>query len=605
MKSEHLALEMIIFLAAAVISVPVAHRLGLGSVLGYLLAGLCIGPFTSGWLGDEVHGVMTVSELGVVMMLFLIGLEMQPQMLWRMRNVIVGLGWLQVAVTAGAVFVVASLVGLGPRPGLALGMIFALSSTAVALPLLQERGMMRTMGGRSALAVLLAQDLAVIPMLIILPLLALEPVGQETPWSVKIQHSLIVLAAVTGIVVAGRFIVRPYFRFIARMNLQEIFTATALLIVIGIVILMEKVGFSPAMGAFVGGVVLADTEYRHQIEADIEPFKGVLLGIFFVAVGTTINVFSLIKEPLLIAALVGGMIVVKFVILWALGLAFRLGQRASLLLGIALAQGDEFAFVLIPQAENLGVFTHDWATLFELVVAFSMALTPLLFLANDRFIQPFFTPRKKQREPDRPDATAEVLMVGFGRFGNIVGRLLRANGINTTILDFDSEQIDTVKKLGVTAYYGDATRPEILRAAGADRAHLLLVMVDDGDQAIKIIDAAKRNFPQLKIFARAVDRLNAFEMVKREVPQIYHEMQGSAIDMSIDVLEEYGMAPERAEKIARLFAAHERNVIRDLSKETFGSEGYFRRARAQIQMLEKAMTEMRLFKIEEEEEKPQ
>ncbi|CAN5523963.1 glutathione-regulated potassium-efflux system protein KefC [soil metagenome] len=603
MNSESLALEMILFLAAAIISVPIAHRLGLGTVLGYLIAGVCIGPLAKLWLGNTVHGVLTVSELGVVMMLFLIGLEMQPHMLWRMRNVIVGLGWLQVLATGGVICAVAWWLGLGTYEAVALGMIFALSSTAVALPLLQERGLLKTMGGRSALAVLLAQDLAVIPMLIVLPLLAMEPEGAKTTWLVKMQHAGVVIAAVAGIVLAGRFIVRPYFRLIARMNLQEIFTATALLIVIGIVILMEKVGFSPAMGAFVGGVVLADTEYRHQIEADIEPFKGLLLGIFFVAVGSTINVTTILAQPLLIAGLVSGMVVLKFLVLWALGLVFRLGQRSALLVGIALAQGDEFAFVLLPQAETLKIFTHEWATLFELVVAFSMALTPLLFLMNDRVIQPLFVTGKKARAPDKVDATSEVLLVGFGRFGNIVGRLLKANGVETTILDFDSEQIDTVKRLGVTAYYGDATRPEILRAAGADRARLLLVMVDDGEQALKIIDVAKRNFPQLQIFARAVDRLNAFEMVKRGVPQIYHEMLGSAIEMSTDVLENYGMATERAEKIAKMFEAHERKAIRDLSSETFGTEGYFRKARAQIQMLEKAMTEMRLFKLEDEEER--
>lgn len=603
MNSESLALEMILFLAAAIISVPIAHRLGLGTVLGYLIAGVCVGPLAKLWLGNTVHGVMSVSELGVVMMLFLIGLEMQPHMLWRMRNVIVGLGWLQVVLTAGAFFGVAWWLGLGTHASVALGMIFALSSTAVALPLLQERGLLKTMGGRSALAVLLAQDLAVIPMLIVLPLLALDPTGEPTSWLDKMKHAGIVVAAVAGIVLAGRFIVRPYFRLIARMNLQEIFTATALLIVIGIVILMEKVGFSPAMGAFVGGVVLADTEYRHQIEADIEPFKGLLLGIFFVAVGSTIDVMTIIAQPLLIAGMVGGMVLVKLVVLWALGLVFRLGQRSALLIGIALAQGDEFAFVLLPQAERLGIFTEHWATLFELVVAFSMALTPLLFLVNDRLIQPIFVTGKKNRAPDKVDSTSEVLLVGFGRFGNIVGRLLKANGIETTILDFDSEQIETVKRLGVTAYYGDATRPEILRAAGADRARLLLVMVDDGEQALKIIDVAKRNFPQLEIFARAVDRLNALEMVKRGVPQIYHEMLGSAIQMSMGVLQNYGMAPEKAEKIAKMFEVHERAAIRDLSSETFGTEGYFRKARAQIKMLEKAMVDMRLFKLEDEEEK--
>jgi monovalent cation:proton antiporter-2 (CPA2) family protein len=597
MNAQSVALEMVAYLAAAVVAVPIAHRLGLGSILGYLLAGVLVGPAALGWVGRFSSDVMTVSEFGVIMMLFLVGLELEPKKLWEMRGTIVGLGGLQVLVTAGALALPAMLLGLPFSSAFAVGLILSLSSTAVVLPSLEERGLTRSSGGRAAFAVLLSQDITVIPILAVLPFLAVGRLEAEaahlsaglTPSLPPIWQTLRVAGAVIGIVVAGRVIVRPFFRFIASTHLQEIFTASALLIVIGIVLLMNRVGLDPALGAFLGGVVLADSEFRHQIEADIGPFKGLLLGIFFVAVGASINFAYFYHQPALVAGIIFGLIAIKFIVLWGLARIFRLDRSSALTFAFALAQGDEFAFVLFPSSVLMGVISVEWSNIFVLAVAISMALTPFLMTIDSKLVQPRFIRPKQSRAPDVIPETTDVLVIGFGRFGNIVGRFLKANGIPTTILDFDAEQIDTFCKLGLTAYYGDASRLDILRTAGASRAKVILVMIDSEESTLRIVDLARGHFPQAKLFVRARDRSHAFRLVKKGVANIYHEMEGSAIELSIGTLQELGYTAERAQEIAAIFARHEHESIRELASFA-GQEGYFRRAREQIDILERAVS---------------
>ena len=592
-------MEMVAYLAAAVVAVPIAHRLGLGSILGYLLAGVLVGPFVLGWVGHFSSDVMNVSEFGVIMMLFLVGLELEPQKLWRMRGTIIGLGGLQVVVTAVALAFPAMLLGLNFPSALATGLILSLSSTAVVLPSLQERNLIQTAGGRAAFGVLLSQDIAVIPILALLPFLAAghlhldaaqlasNPLAALPP----VHRTLLVVGSVLGIILAGRFIVRPFFRIIATTHLQELFTASALLIVIGIVLLMDKAGLDPALGAFLGGVVLADSEFRHQIEADIGPFKGLLLGIFFVAVGASINFTYFLSQPSLVIGIVLGLIVIKFVVLWILARFFGFDRSSSFLFSFALAQGDEFAFVLLPSSVTLGVLSIAWSNIFVLAVAISMALTPFLMTIDQRLVQPRFVRPKRQRDADVIKETTDVLLIGFGRFGNIVGRFLKANGIPTTILDFDAEQIDTLRQLGLMAYYGDATRLEILRTAGAEKARLILIMIDSEDATLRIVDLAQKHFPQAKILVRAKDRSHAYRLVKKGVQHIYHEMVGSALQLSVGTLTELGYSAARAQEIARIFEQHEITSIRELANFE-GQEGFFRRAREQIEILERAVASL-------------
>jgi monovalent cation:proton antiporter-2 (CPA2) family protein len=599
MNAQAIAMEMVAYLAAAVVAVPIAHRLGLGSILGYLMAGVLVGPFVLGWVGHFSSEVMNVSEFGVIMMLFLVGLELEPRKLWRMRGTILGLGGLQVLVTAFALAPFGMLLGLSFSAALAVGLILSLSSTAVVLPSLQERNLTQTAGGRAAFGVLLSQDIAVIPILALLPFLAEGRLESEAakltsgtlPQLPPAWHTFLIVGSVVAMVLAGRFIVRPFFRIIATTHLQELFTASALLIVIGIVLLMDRVGLDPALGAFLGGVVLADSEFRHQIEADIGPFKGLLLGIFFVAVGASINFSYFIAQPMLVAGIVVGLIVIKFIVLWALARLFGFDRSSSLLFSFALAQGDEFAFVLFPSSVTLSVLSLQWSNIFVLAVAVSMALTPFLLMFDARVVQPRFVRMPKKREADVITETTDVLLIGFGRFGNIVGRVLKASGIPTTILDFDGEQVDTLRSLGLKAYYGDATRLEILRTAGAERAKLLLIMVDSEDATLRIVDHAQKHFPQAKILARAKDRSHAYRLVKKGVPYIFHEMQGSAINLAIETLRQIGYDDSRTCEIAGIFERHEKDSIRALA-DFEGEEGYFRRAREQIEILERAVSEL-------------
>ncbi len=583
-----------IYLLAAVVSVPLAKRFGLGSVLGYLIAGALIGPNVLNLVGDHSGHVMHFAEFGVVMMLFLVGLELQPARLWGMRMQLLGLGGLQVLGTAAVVTAAGVALGLGTRVPLAAGVILAMSSTAIVLQSLQERGQLKTPGGQAAFAVLLFQDIAVIPILALLPLLALEkPAAAEATGIAALpgwQQAGAVLLGVAAVIFIGRRLVNPLLRAIARTGIRELFTAAALLLVVGISLIMQRVGLSAALGTFLAGVVLANSEYRHELEADIEPFKGLLLGLFFITVGAGID-FSLLRaQPGLIAGLVLALLVVKFVVLLGLSRVFKLATPEGFLFSFALAQGGEFAFVLLSFVVDHNVLTAAQAAPLVAAVALSMAATPLLFLVNERLVQPRFArPRAAPRAADAIDASAQenpVIIAGFGRFGHVIGRLLRANHIGTTVLDLDAEQVEIVRQLGIKVYYGDATRLDLLHAAGAARAKIIVIAIDDEAKAVALAETVQKHFPHLKIFARAAGRVHAYDFQKIGVMSFYRETLGSSLDLGVDVMHTLGVARPRAERAAQLFKEHDERAVRELAQFWEDDAAYFKNARLHIEAFE-------------------
>jgi monovalent cation:proton antiporter-2 (CPA2) family protein len=603
MHGEGFFYQAFVYLTAAVVTVPVAKRLGLGSVLGYLLAGVAIGPFALGLVGEEGQDVLHFAEFGVVMMLFLIGLELDPAMLWRLKTPILGLGGLQVGVTTLAVAGLGLALGLAWPAALAVGMILALSSTAMVLQTLQEKGLMKTAAGRSCFAVLLFQDLAVIPILAVLPLLATgrgvaagpgaAGDGHATTWVQGLPgwaETLVVLAAVAGVIVVGRWLLRPLFRIIARTHLRELFTATALLLVIGIALLMTKVGLSPALGTFLAGVVLANSEYRHELESDIEPFKGLLLGLFFISVGASIDFALIGSRPGAVAALVGALAAVKFGILAVLGRGFKLGLDQNLLFSFALAQGGEFAFVLFSFASGHGVLGAELTGLLIAVVALSMALTPLLLLVNEKLVQPYAGTRETaDREPDAVEEDNPVLIAGFGRFGQIVGRLLVANGVGTTVLDHDSDQVDLLRKMGLKVFYGDASRHDLLAAAGAGQARLLVLALDGPEKNLELVATAKKHFPQLKILARAHGRGDAYELLDAGVDHIYRETLDTSLRAGIDALRLLGFRAYQAQRAAQTFRRHDEEAVWEMAALRKDKKSYINAARQRIRDLEQLL----------------
>lgn len=586
--------QAFIYLLAAIVAVPVAKRLGLGSVIGYLLAGAVIGPYALRFVeggGDVMH----FAEFGVVMMLFVIGLELRPALLWQMRRPILGLGGLQVLGTAVVVGLVALWVGLPWKSALAVGLILAMSSTAIVLQSLGERGLMKTPGGEASFAVLLFQDIAVIPILALMPLLALGPGADATAHPGMIgnlpgwEQALLVVAAVMAIIFAGRFLLRPFFRFIAGTRLREMFTATALFIVVGIALLMQKLGLSPALGTFVAGVVLAESEYRVQLEADIEPFKGLLLGLFFISVGASIDFSLIAQRPGTIALIVAALLVLKFIVLLALGRVFKLKAGEGMLFAFALAQGGEFAFVLFSFATQNAVLPAEVANLLVASVALSMAAAPVLLMIEEKLVRPLFQTCEPERPPDEIDEHDNpVILAGFGRFGHIVGRLLRANGFGTTVLDHDADQVEMLGHYGMKSFYGDASRLDLLEAAGAKRAKLFVLAIDDEVKALEIIATVQHEFPRLKILARATSRQHAYEILRLGVNHVYRETLGSAVDLSIDALRELGMDERRARRVAEIFREHDEASVREMAHLP-DDEEYVSIARKHIENLERAL----------------
>lgn len=566
-----------IYLGAAVIAVPIASRLGLGSVLGYLLAGIVIGPIF-GLVGSETQSVQHFAEFGVVMMLFLIGLELEPRMLWEMRHRLLGLGGLQVTVTMGLVAAGAIYLGQTWQAALAIGMIFALSSTAIVLQTLKEKELMQTGGGRSAFSVLLTQDIAVIPMLALLPLLALAPSGTLTGddghggepamslveglpgWGV----TLVTLAAVGAVILGGVFLVRPLFRYIHAAHLREMYTAVALLIVVGIAVLMTLVGLSPALGTFLAGVVLANSEFRHELEADIEPFKGLLLGLFFITVGAGINFGVLFSDPINIIGLTLFVMALKGVVLFVLGKAFHLKGRDQWLFTLGLAQAGEFGFVLVSFSVQQHVLPSDLAEMLLLVIALSMLLTPLFFILYE-VLSRSQKDGATDQQPDDIDEQQPVIIAGIGRFGQIINRLVRNSGFQTTVLDHDLKAIELMRAYGAKGYFGDPTRPELLHAAGLGNAKILVVALDDKDAAVALVKYARSVRPDLHIVARAADRTQVFHLFRAGANDIVREMFDSSLRAGRYVLENLGLSEYEAHAAETTFYAMDREAMRDLA----------------------------------------
>jgi monovalent cation:proton antiporter-2 (CPA2) family protein len=596
--------QALIYLAAAVVSVPIAKRLGLGSVLGYLIAGIVIGPFVLGLVGEEGQDVMHFAEFGVVMMLFLIGLELQPALLWKLRGPILGVGGLQVGLTALAIMTAGLLLGLSWQMSLAAGLILALSSTAIVLQTLNEKGLAKTSGGQYSFSVLLFQDISVIPILALLPLLAMAPLAHEgstadhhasVNWIEGLPiwgQTLVVLGVVTAIVFAGKYFITPVFRFIARTKLREIFTAAALLLVVGIAMLMSGVGLSPALGTFLAGVVLAQSEYRHELESDIEPFKGLLLGLFFIAVGASVDFVLISENPLLITGLVLALVMVKFIVLFIIGKIFRMGLDHNLLFAFALAQGGEFAFVLFSFAIQNNVLTADVANPLIAAVAMSMALTPLIMLFNEKIIQPRFgTLEKAEREDDKVEEKNPVIIAGFGRMGSIIGRFLRANNLQATFLDIDADNVDLLRKLGLRVFYGDASRVDLLRAAGAEEARLLIVAVDQPEKTLTIVETARKHFPHLKILARTHSYLDAYELIDMGVDQVYRETFDTALRIGADALNAMGQRAYKVNRSAMTFRKHNERVIREMATHRKDHVEWIKTLRQRIEDIEQIMSD--------------
>jgi CPA2 family monovalent cation:H+ antiporter-2 len=573
-----LLFQAFIYLCAAVIAVPIAKRLGLGSVLGYLLAGIVIGPVI-GLVGSETQEIQHFAEFGVVMMLFLVGLELQPRMLWQMRHRLIGLGGLQVSLTALLIAGAALLMGVYWSVALTIGLIFSLSSTAIVLQTLNEKGLAKTEGGRASFSVLLFQDIAVIPMLALIPLLALPDLAGglaegtvaagghpgEVVHNKELSlvaglpgwaHALVVLGAVATVLLGGHFLSRPLFRFIAASRLREIFTASALLLVIGIALLMTLVDLSPALGTFLAGVVLANSEFRHELESDIEPFKGLLLGLFFITVGAGVNFGILFADFATIIGLTIGVIAIKGLVLYGLARLFRLEATDRWLFTLGLAQAGEFGFVLLSFSLQKHVIPTELASTLSLVVALSMLLTPALFILYDRLV--LSRPTDRDGQPaDEIDEAGTVIIAGSGRFGQIVNRLLVASGVKTVVLDHEAAIIDMLSRFGVKSYYGDASRPELLHAAGIESAKALVIAIDDRERAVELVEHVRRHYPQVKTLARAYDVNHLYLLNKAGADIAVREVFDGSLEIGKAALKAVGMHPFKVEKMSQAFRRHD------------------------------------------------
>jgi monovalent cation:H+ antiporter-2, CPA2 family len=636
---EGFLFQATIYLAAAVIAVPIASRLGLGSVLGYLAAGILIGP-ALGLVGSETKDLQHFAEFGVVMMLFLIGLELEPRALWNMRHRLLGLGGLQVVLSALALMGIAMAYNQPLGVAIAIGLTLSLSSTAIVLQTLSEKGLMQTAGGRSVFSVLLTQDIAVIPILAFLPLLvaqlptqmqhggpaavaggghgteagATEAVGQgaETAqaaislvqglpgWGI----TLVTIGAIAGIIITGVFFTRPVFRFIHAAKLREMYTALALLIVVGISFLMMLVGLSPALGAFLAGVVLASSEFRHELETDLEPFKGLLLGLFFITVGAGINFELLYADTVIIVGMALVVILVKGVILYGLGTLFKIRGRDRWLFALGLAQAGEFGFVLVSFSVATGVMPNDVAEVLLLVVALSMLITPLLFILYDQISKKFDT-KSGPIVPDDIDEQGTVIIAGVGRFGQIVNRLVQASGFRTVVLDHNPETIAVMRRFGFKAFLGDPTRADILRKAGLREAKVLVVALDDRKAALQLIAYARKERPDLHIVTRAHDRTDVYQHYQAGANDIVREMFDSSLRAGRYVLENLGLSDYEAAEAQRMFYSHDRQSVRELAAlwrpdiPPSENKAYVARAKELQKDLETAF----LNRIDEEEKK--
>jgi len=547
----------LIYLSAAVLVVPLSKALGLGSIIGYLVAGIAIGPWGLG-LVSSVEDVLHFAEFGVVLMLFLVGLELEPRRLWNLRRPIFGWGTAQVLSCATVLFAAGWAVGAEWRVALVAALGLALSSTAIALQVFGERNLLRTPSGQAGFSILLFQDVAAIPILALLPLLAGATAAEQSITGLeRALEAAKIIGVIGGIILGGRLLLRPILRWIARSDTPEIFTAAALLLVVAIAALMQAVGLSMALGAFLAGVLLAESEYRRELETDIEPFKGLLLGLFFIAVGMSINFGVLIASPWVMAMLVVGFMAVKLVVIYALAKAMGIAYQERPVFTLLLAQGGEFAFVVFQAAAGAQVLSAETASLLIGAVAISMLLSPLLLVAIDKLLLPHYAQRNKPRmEELREPQHAPVIIAGFGRYGQIVGRMLAAQGLSATVLDHDADMIEAARSFGYKVFYGDASRLDMLRTAGAATAKVLVIAVDDTGQSLAIVDLAREHFPQLELVARARDVTHWNELRDRGVMRVEREVFESSLRSARTVLEVLGFPPYEARSQAMRFRRH-------------------------------------------------
>ncbi len=593
---DNFLFQAIIYLTAAVVCVPVAKKLGLGSVLGYLIAGMAIGPYLLGFIGEEGEDIMHFAEFGVVMMLFLVGLELEPAKLWKMRKLITQVGLSQVLGTSALFLLLMLAFGFDIRVSIAVSTSLALSSTAIVLQSLKEKGQLNTAAGTNSFAVLLMQDLAVIPILALLPLLAVAKASSEAVHSGFITdfpgwlQTLFVIGAVGVVVLMGRYAIVPLLRVVARTRLRELFVASALLIVVGIAFLMEAVGLSPALGTFLAGVILANSAFKHELESDLEPFKGLLLGLFFIAVGASINFALIQEEALLILSLTFGILLVKILVLLLLGRLGKLGTDQNLIFALGLSQVGEFSFVTYSFAGQLQILDQGLMDMLMAVTALSMTFTPLLMLVLDRWILPRVgTLRHPEKPADRVEDKHEVIIAGFSHFGSTLGRFLRANGIEATILDHDSDRVDLLRKMSFKVYYGDVTRADLLEAAGAEHAKILISAIDDPETNLLLVQSAQKHFPHLQLMIRAKNRYDAFELMEMDVPHIYREHLDCSIRMGKDVLVKLGFRAHTVSRLGHQFMQYDEAGLHELVKVKHDQQTYISTVRQHIQMQEELL----------------
>lgn len=594
--------QAIVFLGGALICVPITKRFGLSAVLGYLLAGILIGPYVLGFVGSEGEDILHFAEFGVVMMLFLIGLEIEPRNFWNMRKNIVGMGGLQVLLTTVLGFYFFRWLGNSWQVSLAIGMAISLSSTAIILQSIKEKGLFHTTYGESSFSILLFQDIIVIFMLGALPLLSSDTVNHSTDGHgsspnvlsnlpIGLQTLFIILSVVL-IIGAGRYLIVPIMRQIANTNVRELLTGAALLIVLGISFLMELVGLSPALGAFLGGVVLATSEFKHELESTLAPFKDLLLGLFFMAVGASINFIVIQNEPFTVGGILLAVIAIKALVLFVVASIFKLKIDQRMLLTVGLAQVGEFAFVLLSFAFQLHILDQQTMDTMLVVTALSMTLTPILAIVNERFILPNIGTKQTDAHPmDHIAKTSKVILIGFGEFGSTVGRFLRAYGVEPTILDYDSNRVDILRKMGFEVYYGDATRIDLLESAGIADADILISAIDGEDSTLSLIQKVKKNYPKVKVLVRAKNRNHATELLQLGVNNIYRETLDTSVRLASDVLHDLGFRRYTIYRQAQKFMAMDEDSLRRLSNQSRQAEDYIFKVREEIAQQEKLLEE--------------
>lgn len=553
--------NLVILLGVAVLFVPVTKRLHLSSVTGYLAGGVLIGPWGLGWIPDSKE-ILEVAEFGVVFLLFLLGLELQPRRIWELRFAIFGLGGLQMLLTGAALTAAGVGLGLPFASALLCGLVLAFSSTAVALQLAEEHGLIQTESGLNGIAVLLLQDIAVIPLLALLPLFGAEA---GSGFHLDLRDAVVGLTVVIAIVFLGRPLLRPMFRIIAETHSREIFTAFSLFLVIGVALLLNLFGMSLALGAFIGGVVLAESEYRHEVEIDVEPFKGLLMGLFFIAIGMSLDFAPWLERPLQVLGLVLGLLAIKFGVMLVLAKLFRMHGHQSWLIAALLCQGGEFGFVIFGQVLRDGLLPAATVHLLMVVVASSMVATPVVLGVAERMTHWRLRERRALVEPTPAvPASNPVIIAGFGRYGQVIDRFLAANGIQSTVIDHDPAQIELLRRFGHQVLYGDATRIDLLRAAGAGQAKLLIVALDDADATTRLVDLARKQFPDLPLLVRVRNRTQAYEMLERGITDFERETFPAALNTAVKALLKLGFDRKRASDAARLFHQHDEATLRKL-----------------------------------------